>query len=507
MSECRLACDFSKSEWVNFHMEISHPSITARFMISNEKVWFQLRLREGLEKTRKIFSVLSQEFTPIHQFETLKDVENGLGEIAWEVFCSLYSEKEFQELQSSQEAIQQEDASKVRGIRIARQKSLIQETRSVGIDCLDKSVAEELKTMMDEFTQKLGVVIGREEEEDDNDNGGEEDQEKEEEEKSEDDDVLNKKKKSKKRSGRKSSGMKRGNRGEHDRTFVMREAQKPQKKVKVVLKKVVDEDEDDGRLQDMDIEDSNVEEENQDVEKKKGKEEQSHDENLDEDEEEQQNEEEEEQQVEASQILSKMTETVPVARELLKLSGGSVPVGKLVPPDPRDAQPEQGELLLKDQLRLISWLNDQLQIKDLVPTEKLARLLAWWRVCDRSFTIGALLDHLRQKHKRSFQKKYQELKVKLEKQGVWCCSYTMALKYEKLCKFLCEYPLFIYQLELVSISAWSHWLAKDRLIKDPTFLHDAVFWRRKTPPPFIYFWFLSPFVMCGNRNSFVWRVV
>ena len=172
----------------------------------------------------------------------------------------------------------------------------------------------------------------------------------------------------------------------------------------------------------------------------------------------------------AVQLLGRMKDSVPVVQGLLKLSQRSVGVGKLVVPDPERAEPEYGEVLCKDLTRLSDVLTLTSKTHNVNLVEKLGKLYEWWRLCERAFDIAALLAFLRPKPSlskkrkvRTLKQRYQDMVKKVASQGVKCCSYKHARKYDKLASFLRQYPCCMYQIELIAIRDWFYWLAEDRL--------------------------------------------
>ena len=74
--------------------------VASRVMLSQERLWFQNRLRQGLEKMEKIVSLFDgQSVAGVFDFSSLEGLLSSIGDVPSKVFRSLYSEKEWRELQ------------------------------------------------------------------------------------------------------------------------------------------------------------------------------------------------------------------------------------------------------------------------------------------------------------------------------------------------------------------------------------------------------------------------
>lgn len=105
---------------------------------------------------------------------------------------------------------------------------------------------------------------------------------------------------------------------------------------------------------------------------------------------EEEEEEEEEERETPAQLLSRMRSNVPLVQKWIKsYSGKSVGVGMLVPPDPRYADADQGDILLKDQQLLSRVMRGHQSINEVSPMGKLAKLVEFWDMCHLSFAMAA----------------------------------------------------------------------------------------------------------------------
>lgn len=183
-------------------------------------------------------------------------------------------------------------------------------------------------------------------------------------------------------------------------------------------------------------------------------------------------------EISTSQRLCKMKESVAAVFEIMpKLSSKFLPNEKVVPPNPADAQEGRAELLLQDMRKLGTLLNENTSQCECI-TEKAGKLYSWWRVCHRAFAFESLMTHFRITHKGAVKSEYAKLCAQLRTDDIKCCGYTSATRYVLLSKFLQQFPLFMYQTELVGVNKWFDWLANGGPTEDPSF--DKDFWSQKS---------------------------
>lgn len=169
------------------------------------------------------------------------------------------------------------------------------------------------------------------------------------------------------------------------------------------------------------------------------------------------------------EVLERMKKSVAVVTLLQKnLSGRAIRVGQLVSPDPRMADWSRGEVLSKDSGRLSVLFSDDDDSAAAPMSAKLGRLVSWWHLCKRSFQIAGLMSYLRQQKGGTLRQRFAET-VKD------AASYENATRYDRLASMLLEYPLLIYQIEIISLNAWNKWLSGNGL-------SIPEFWRQKVPP-------------------------
>jgi hypothetical protein len=291
-------------------------------------------------------------------------------------------------------------------VRLERRKKFIAATRRIRVDYLDNTLAEELKRLMLEVSEQLaaqkqqqkgqaeeqqeesgsneGVELQNEEEEEEEDNEEEGDKEEEDNEKENDDEEV----------------------VELDESREVVQQEKAHANGKVINKMKT---RNHGAKRVRDAEESNTRKKNGQGEKGGGRKKRTNKRKEEEKTGEEQprkerrngkqEEEEEEEKETPVELLKRMKESVPVVEALIKsFSGKKVGVGMLVPPDPKAADPEQGEILLKDQNLLSRVLSGI--INEVAPVGKLGRVHEWWDLCRLSFFMAAILAALRQKSSR-----------------------------------------------------------------------------------------------------------
>lgn len=164
-------------------------------------------------------------------------------------------------------------------------------------------------------------------------------------------------------------------------------------------------------------------------------------------------------------VLERMKLSVSVVCSLQQLSGTKVGVGQLVPPDPRCAEAARGEALVRDPRRLSVMLAAE---PSLPVSAKLGRLSTWWDVCKKAFDVAGVLAFLRS----SVEEKKGTLRERFVALG--CGGYEQATRYDKLAHTLLEFPLLVFQTELISVKGWMQWLIKGVAIPD--------YWRQRNVP-------------------------
>jgi hypothetical protein len=172
-------------------------------------------------------------------------------------------------------------------------------------------------------------------------------------------------------------------------------------------------------------------------------------------------------------LLSKAKEDVEIVSNMLKernKDGGLViKVSNLNVPDPTCASANAGAILVMNAEKLTQCLvEDGVEIPDdCLTVERWGTLLQWWRVVNRAFAVTGIFASLnsRKNSKRSsLQTRYANLIKGLKQEKV--LSYPHACTYDRLGRFLLQYPQFVFQLQWVS---WADWFqsvgGEEKLIK------------------------------------------
>lgn len=105
-------------------------------------------------------------------YSSLDNFLKSIGDIGSNIFISLHSNKEWEELKSSQEAIDKEDVKTIRNIRMKRQKQLIEDGCSTNVDEWDRNVIKEFMGLISNVHKKL-VEMEHDEEENESNEGKE----------------------------------------------------------------------------------------------------------------------------------------------------------------------------------------------------------------------------------------------------------------------------------------------------------------------------------------------
>jgi hypothetical protein len=161
-------------------------------------------------------------------------------------------------------------------------------------------------------------------------------------------------------------------------------------------------------------------------------------------------------------LLSKVKLDVEIVGRILKErdkgDGLVIKVANVKLPDPSCTTANAGAALLSDDLKLSQCLvdDDFTGIDDeYLVDERWGTLFKWWRVVNRAFAIAGIFASLRARKKVKGVKlkdRYVEAVKRLKQQKVY--SYAHACTYDRLGRFLLEFPQFVYQLQVVS---WADW--------------------------------------------------
>jgi hypothetical protein len=144
-------------------------------------------------------------------------------------------------------------------------------------------------------------------------------------------------------------------------------------------------------------------------------------------------------------------------------------------PDPSCAGADVGSSVLFNDVKLSQCLVDDFSGVDdgCRAVERWATLLKWWRLLNRAFAIAGMFASLRARKKKkgvTLRDCYVEAVKRLqqkqqEKQGK-VYSYAQAAIYDRLGRFLIQYPQFVYQLQLVSLTYWYQNVGDDEKLVD-----------------------------------------
>lgn len=169
-------------------------------------------------------------------------------------------------------------------------------------------------------------------------------------------------------------------------------------------------------------------------------------------------EEDEEEVLDISALLEKAKLNVEFVSKMLKemeqTKGKAlqIEVPTVEVPNLVRASEDAGKRLLLDEENLVKCLcsdTDELNV-----VEQWGALVKWWRLVNRCLSISGIFAHLRAEKHGTLRDRYEKMVASLKsKQKVY--SHTQAAVYDRLGKFLLEYPRFVYQLQWVSLADWS----------------------------------------------------
>ena len=102
------------------------------------------KLIDGYEKTKKICNFFENESNVGNvDFTSLNNFLESIGDVKANVFFSIYSKNDLEQLKNSETAIKKNDIDSVRDVRIKRQKVLIGEGCDIKVDKWDLNVFKE----------------------------------------------------------------------------------------------------------------------------------------------------------------------------------------------------------------------------------------------------------------------------------------------------------------------------------------------------------------------------
>ena len=123
------------------------------------------------------------------------------------------------------------------------------------------------------------------------------------------------------------------------------------------------------------------------------------------------------------------------------------------------ASEEAGKASLGNKAEIKKRLVCQMEA-EVSPVEKWGVLVKWWRIVELALFLTGLFSHWRnmRKGKKNLKVRYNELVDKhvREDKAEAILSFKQAEKYDRLGKFLHEFPKFIFQLQFVSLGDWVH---------------------------------------------------
>lgn len=156
-------------------------------------------------------------------------------------------------------------------------------------------------------------------------------------------------------------------------------------------------------------------------------------------------------------VWNRMQQSVAVVAEILQQQQHVGITGPLVPPDPRQAEASRGEALILHSGAAAHHLLDDSSLS-LSVSEQVGRLVSWWQLCRRSFAVAGVLAYLRTTSGGggTLRERFRAAvgpTIRL--------TYEQATRYDKLAKVLLEYPLLMYQLERVTLTAWTEQRSSD----------------------------------------------
>jgi hypothetical protein len=433
--------------------------------VREERDWVHKRLQVALQKTRIVLDAVKSDafaddnvFNEMLEMQSLQIVltalngkENDDESLATQVFMSMFTDEEWNELQVSEQAIGDADEGKLRLLRLNRQYVLLCDAQTIAIDLTvrDENVAGEQTELVKKCTQVIKVVLdrmgmngravvhalppvaaaevavpGRSQAPARNAGAKQKNQK----------DVVVQQKRKKKKKKREERSQEAGN-----EEMVVEEGDG--KKAKTSSE---DNDEADEENEEE------VDEEN--VVQQAQEEQDDDDQMMEEDNKEQEG-------VDIETILEKAKLDVNVvlsmSKERNKDGAVTLKISRIDVPDARCATADAGSVVLLDDIKLSQCLCESSIPDDLNTVERWSRLLKWWRLVNRCFAIAGIFAHLRAQKKSgglNLKKRYAKEAGRLKQQKVY--SYTHASTYDRLGIFLLKYPGFVYQLQLVSLADW-----------------------------------------------------
>jgi hypothetical protein len=462
-------------------------------LVSDEQVWLTNRLQVALQKTRSVLDAVQSNafadesvFNELLEMQTLEAVMGALkamnskrGEesLPARVFMSMFTDEEWSELEASQLAISNQNEGAVLTLRLKRQYSLFWDAHAIAVDVSQIDDADQAK-LVEDCKQVVGGVLKR--------MGMGEHQLAV---------VAAPSRSAPSRSAPSRSAPSRSSRSsgravDHAKQKATKQQEKKQKKIEkptTQRKRVsrvaddddeeVDQDEEDDGLKKAKVSSDEVddeqeqkethesdgeaegqdEEEDDEQEKRPQKKQQQHVLAVagaqEHDEEHEKDDEEEEGVLDISALLEKAKLDVVLVSKMLKEMEQTmqVEVPTVDVPDMRRASEDAGKRLLLNEKSLVKCLCSDAD--ELSTVEQWAALVKWWRLVDRCLAISGIFAHLRTKKHGTLRERYEKMVASLKsKQKLH--SHSQAAVYDRLGKFLLEYPRFVYQLQWVSLSDW-----------------------------------------------------
>jgi hypothetical protein len=430
-------------------------------LVRDERLWLRKRLEVALQKTRTVLDAVKSDFfadddvfDDIFEMQSLQIVLtalNGLGNekesLPTQVFMSMFTDEEWNELQVSEQAIADADEGKLRLLRLNRQYNLFWDAQSIAIDLTvrDEDVAGEQTELVKKSVLVMKAVLDR-----------------------------------MGMSGRavvralpvaaQSSARNARAKQKNPKGVVVK--QKGKTKSSVVIKKKVVAKKREERSQEVDKEEEEEvlakegvkkaktsSEDNDEVDEEEEEEQEEQEDNNGQMMEEDDEEKETAERVDVETMLGKAKLDVDVVLRMLKerskKGGLMLKISKIDVPDAKCASAKAGSVVLLDDVKLGQCLCESSIPDDWHAVERWGVLLKWWRLVNRCFAITGVFAHLRAQKERggaNLRKRYVKEVGRLKQQKVY--SYSQAAMYDRLGRFLVQYPGFVYQLQLVSLADW-----------------------------------------------------
>jgi hypothetical protein len=472
-------------------------------LVREERIWLTNRLQVALEKTRSVLDAVQSNafadesvFNELLEMQTLEAVmaalkamnrKRGEESLPARVFISMFTDEEWSELEASQLAISNWNEGALRTLRLRRQYSLFWDAHAIAVDVSQIDDADQVK-LVEDCKQVVGGLLNRM--------------------------GMGEHQLTVAPAPSRSSSRSSGRvvvQVDNVKQKATKQQEKKQKKIEkptTQRKRVsrvaddddeeVDQDEGDGGLKKAKVSSDEVDDEQEEEEEQKethdsegqgGDEEeeddevqlsaslqekqpqkeqqhilavagaQEHDKEHDEHEkDEEEDEEEEEGVLDISALLEKAKVDVELVSRMLKeieqTKGEAlqIEVPTVEVPDMVRASEDAGKRLLLDEKSLVKCLCSDMDELNVV--EQWAALVKWWRLVDRCLAISGIFAHLRAQKHGTLRERYEKMVVSLKsKQKLY--SHTQAAVYDRLGKFLLEYPRFVYQLQWGSLADWS----------------------------------------------------